>query len=429
MTYNVHLAGRMSAAGLSRVELARHLNTQIERLTGRPGTLHERHIRNWLGGKTRWPQERQRRALQAEFGVSAEELGFVRPTTRSSARPDSAPEDSVDRRHFATGAVALAAATLLSVPDATARPRVGMSDVNALELRFTELVAADNKAGGTLSLETRALAFAHHALEQINAGTASSRVKSRLYASASAFTGTALWSAIDAREIDRAERHFDRALRYARLAQDPVAELRLWSHHVLLSGQRPGGSTEALAAAEAGRGSAACRRDPLYRSLATARLAAAQAQAGEYTSALRSLDYARASLQKADPGAQRPSWIGFYDEAELNGLTGLVMEDTGRHEDAEAYLHKTLTGLRPDLVRNRGYYTATLSLAQLRQGEVERACATALTVLPKQTGDSLAGRTRILLNRFHRELRAAAPSASSTAEWTNRYTEVRGIQP
>ncbi|MFF2405139.1 hypothetical protein [Streptomyces goshikiensis] len=428
MTDNVHLARHMSAAGLSRVELAKRLNVQIERLTGRPGTLQVRHIRNWLGGNTRWPHERQRRALEAEFGVSAEELGFVPPAT-SSARPESAPEDPVDRRHFTAGAVALTAGTLLSVPDAAARPRVGMSDVDALELRFTELVAADNAAGGTLSLETRALAFAHHALERIKVGTASTRVKSRLYASAAAFTGTALWSAIDAREIERAERHFDRALRYARLAQDPVAELRLWSHQVLLSGQRPGGQSDALAAAEAGHRSAACRRDPLYRSLATARLARAQAQAGECTSALRSLDHARASLRKADRAAQRPSWIGFYDEAELNGLTALVMEDTGRHADAEAFLHMALTRLRPDLLRNRGYYSATLALSQLRQGEIERACATALTVLPEEAGDSLAGRTRTLLHIFHRELRTAAPNARSTAEWADRYTQAKGTQP
>ncbi|MFJ7209681.1 hypothetical protein ACIQWR_39885 [Streptomyces sp. NPDC098789] len=430
MTDNVHLAGHMSAAALSQAELANRLNRRIERLTGRPGTLQARHIRNWLGGKTRWPQERQRRALEAEFGVSAEELGFVPPSGPSS-RPDSGPpEDPVDRdrRHFTASAAALAADTLLSVPDAAARPRVGMSDVESLELRFTELVAADNAAGGTLNLETRALAFAHHALERIKVGTASTRVQNRLYASAAAFTGTALWSAIDAREIDRAERHFDRALRYARLAQDPVAELRLWSHQVLLSGQRPGGRNEALAAAEAGRSSAACRRDPLYRSLATARLAGAQAQAGEYNGALRSLDHARASLRKADTGARRPSWIGFYDEAELNGLTALVMKDTGRHADAEAFLHRTLTLLRPDLVRNRGYYSATLAVIQLRQDEVERACSTALTVLPEQAGDSLSGRTRTLLSQFHRELRATAPNAPAASEWTHRYTEAKGIQ-
>ncbi|MEV7512047.1 hypothetical protein AB0O57_29235 [Streptomyces sp. NPDC091201] len=431
MTHNVHLAGRMAAAGYSQAELAKRLNSRVEQLTGRPGTLQARHIRNWLGGKTRWPQERQRRALEAEFGVSAEELGFV-PPTGPSLRADLAPPgDPVDRdrRRFATSAAALAATALLPIPDAAARPRVGMSDISALEDRFAELVAADNAAGGTLTLETRALAFAHHALERIRVGTASDRVKNRLYASAAAFTGTALWAAIDARETDRAERHFDRALRYARLAQDPVAELRLWSHQVLLSGQRPGGQSEALAAAQAGRTSAACRRDPLYRSLATARLASAQAQAGEYTSALRSLDQARTALRKADPGEQRPSWIGFYDEAELNGLTALVMEETGRHAEAEAFLHRTLTRLRPDLLRNRGYYSATLALAQLHQGEVERACATALTALPDQAGGSLSGRTSTLLHTFHRELRAAAPDTSSTSEWMNRYTEAKGTQP
>jgi transcriptional regulator with XRE-family HTH domain len=94
MTGNPLLAARLESAGLTQGELADRLNKRIGDLTGQPGKLTDRHVRNWLTGKTRWPQGRQRFVLEEEFGTSAEELGFIPPAGR--ARVPS--EDPVRRR-------------------------------------------------------------------------------------------------------------------------------------------------------------------------------------------------------------------------------------------------------------------------------------------------------------------------------------------
>jgi hypothetical protein len=53
-----------------------------------------------------------------------------------------------------------------------------------------------------------------------------------------------------------------------------------------------------------------------------------------------------------------------------------VLLRLGRPEEAESNAHHTLHRLKPALLRNRAYYTAVLGLTQLRQGELELACAT-----------------------------------------------------
>ncbi|PGH46940.1 hypothetical protein CRI70_31330 [Streptomyces sp. Ru87] len=327
------------------------------------------------------------------------------------------------RRSFTTAA--LSAAALLPAASTAAAPRVGMGDANRLEKAFGELLAADNAHGGTISAETRALAFAHHAMELQSVGQATERVRSRLYYLAAAFTGSALWAAVDAHRPGRAQQHLDRALTLAGLSRNAEIQLRLWGHASVLATQQHR-LNDALAAARAARASSPCRRDPLFRSLATARLASSHASAGEHTAALRTLDQAATAFELAEPDQPRPSWLAFYDRAELEGLSGLVLSRIGAYEQAEAHWHRTLSRLRPEYRRNRAYYSALLALAQLRQGEAELACTTAGSVLPAHSGDSLAGRTAKLLAQFDCELTAAAGGTRCAAEWAERYTERKG---
>ncbi|MFI6415334.1 multiprotein-bridging factor 1 family protein [Streptomyces sp. NPDC050585] len=433
MTGNVTLRVLMEAAGLGQADLAKRLNGHIERLSGVPGTVSDRHVRNWLTGKTAWPQKRQREALEAEFGVSAENLGFtpLPPRTKlvprqAAAGPD--PSESLEaplkRRTFTAAATTLAAAQLLPAR-AGARPRVGMSDVARLETAFHDLVTSDNQQGGSISLETRAVAFAQHALEKQKVGTTTSRVRSRLYYLAAAFTGTALWAAIDSHQPERARTHLRDALYLADLSGSSQMKTRLWLHASLLASQEPGGAREALDAAYEARSTYACRSDALLRSLALARLAGTQAHAyrGERRlgqAALGNIDGAQEAFATADRDASRPAWISFYDEAELQGLSSLVMTRLGRHAEAEAHLHKTLRQLRPEYRRNRMYYTATLALVQLRQGEVELACSTAERVGPRGHNPP-AGRTGQLLIQFGQELAKVAPGSRCVADWKARY--------
>ncbi|WP_267065498.1 hypothetical protein [Streptomyces microflavus] len=324
------------------------------------------------------------------------------------------------RRTFAGKVIGLVAATALPpLPTASYR-RIGMSDTERLRVAFAELVASDNATGGTPSLETRAVAFAHHAMELQAVGSATQRVRARLYELAAAFTGTALWAAVDSCEPERAQRHLERAMTLAGLSGSAEITLRLWGHAGILARQTRQ-FNDAIAAATAARASAACRRDPRFRSLAHARLASAYAGAKQPTAALRTLEHAIKAFDGADPHADRPVWMGFYDRAELQGLSALVHAGVGRHDEAEAHLHHTLSLLRPGFNRNRSYYRSHLALAQLRQGEAEQACTTALSVLPTQPGGSLTERTSRLLTEFTGELNSVAPRARCTTEWMDQY--------
>jgi hypothetical protein len=93
---NMLLAERMAAAGLKQQELADALNERIEGFTGKVGTVTDRHVRNWLTGRTRSPHARQRRALEEEFGCPAEELASIRQRDSVADWSDGSPGMSPD---------------------------------------------------------------------------------------------------------------------------------------------------------------------------------------------------------------------------------------------------------------------------------------------------------------------------------------------
>ncbi|MER6104365.1 Tat pathway signal protein [Streptomyces sp. NPDC001832] len=417
MTGNPHLAARIERAGLKQDELANRLNQRIEDLTGQVGKLTDRHVRNWVTGKTRWPQARQRVVLEEEFGVTAEELGFIPPAGRTRAPS----EDPLRRRTFTTATASLAAAALLPATPSSGSRRVGMTDADRLERNFVELVQADNESGINVKLETRALAHAQHALDLQAVGHAATRVRQRLYYLAAAFTGTALWAAVDSRETQRASGHLNQAMKLAGMAGSSEMQMRLWGHAALLSYQQRH-LPDALAAAEAGTRQHICRQDPLFRSLASARLAGIQSALGDPTPALRSLEVAEKAYARADQEGERASWMAFFDRAELDGLSALVFGRLGKHAESEAHLHRTLARLRPEYRRNRTYYGLNLALSQLAQGELEQAYATVLPHLPA-SGKRMTGRTGNLLEQFGRGLTRTAPESRIAVEWADRRAE------
>ncbi|MFD5557858.1 XRE family transcriptional regulator [Streptomyces sp. NPDC127068] len=328
------------------------------------------------------------------------------------------------RRQFATATGTIAATTALPDPASASTTRIGMADTQRLEAAFQQIATADQTRGGSTALESRALGFARLALGLQKNGIASQRVRQRLYYLAAVFTDTALWFAIDARALERAERHLDRALRLAGLSGSPDIQLCLWGHAAMLAVQTDN-LRDALAASEAGQASTACRQDPAYRSLAAARLAGAQARIGDGTAARRQVDVAARAYERAEPDVPREAWAGFFDRAELEGLSGLALANLGEHEQAEAYFHRTLAHLRPEYARNRQYYTTQLALSQLRQGDVELACVTGSAALAGAGHAPPNGRQRKLLDTFHRELNATTKRTGAAAAWTERYVDER----
>ncbi|WP_322973961.1 hypothetical protein [Actinacidiphila oryziradicis] len=321
------------------------------------------------------------------------------------------------RRDFLTATTGTAA---VAVPLAASRPTsVGTSDVIRLRSGLDALMALDDSRGGDEGLERAALAGAAEAVE-MQKRSASQRVRQRLFSVAADYTATAAWSAIDARQPDRAQQHLDRALYLAGMAKDSIVALRVWNSYAMLAHQRSL-HTQAMDAGYAAQTTAITRRDPLFASLAHARTAVGHSNLGDRQAALRSLGCAREAMGKASPDDPRPSWVDFYGPAELTAITAIVQDRIGDSVEAEAASHKALSSIPTQFRRNRALATTRLALAQLHQRDIDQACATASTVFELMTGSPIPGRMRSLLGDYYRDLITLAPNATVAREWGDRY--------
>ncbi|MER6748039.1 hypothetical protein ACFW6C_09320 [Streptomyces fungicidicus] len=280
-------------------------------------------------------------------------------------------------------------------------------------------MALDDTRGGHEGLERAALAGAAEALEKQKLG-ATQRIRLRLFSVAADYTATAAWSALDARQADRAYALLGKALYLAGMAQDPVAEMRVWNSYAMLARQR-GEHAEAVDSAQAAQATPITKRDPFFASLAHARTAIGHSDLGDRQAAIRSLGYAEEALEKAELDQPRPSWMAFYGPAELTAMTAIVRDRIGNPAEAEAASHKALGSIPPHFRRNRALATTRLALAQLHQRDVDQACATASSVFELMKGSPLPGRMRSLLGDYYRDLITLAPDAAVAREWGDRY--------
>ncbi|MFD0622069.1 XRE family transcriptional regulator [Streptomyces sanglieri] len=404
----------MEREGWSAPALAKELEAVVRRLTRKAGPgreLSEITVHKWRCGETSWPQEKYRIALEQVSGLMVAALGFAPPDRRRKPAP---VEDPVHRRSFLALTTGSAGAAALGPPAAG----VGSGDVLRLRQQLDTLMVLDDSRGGHDTLERAALAGAQEAVA-LQEKPATQRTRQRLFSLAADYTATAAWSCVDARESVRAQPLHERALHLAGLAQDPVATMRVWNSVAILAHQR-GAHAESLAAGQAARATAVARRDPLFASLAHARIAIAHAHLGDHRPALRSLEHAEKALAKADPRL-RPSWIAFYGRAELHAITSIVHDRLGNSPAAEAASHHALAALPQVFARNRAFATARLALAQLHQGDLDQAAATTAGIFPLLGGAALPGRLRTLLGDFYRDLINTAPHAPATREWADRY--------
>lgn len=409
-TRNDALASWLHEHGIPVGELTSLVNAAISDLTGRYGTVHDRHIFKLLSGEHRSPNSLLRAALQRVTGRTATELGFV-PRGSKNSRLSPAPEDDpVYRRAFL--AAATAAGASLTAPSAAQR-RLGSADVDRMNAKLAAVVSMDNKYGGTQELQRHAAALAEETVRLQNTHIASSRIRSELYGVAAAFTASAMWAAIDGRRLTEAEPYLNQAVTLAGLANNRHVLFRVWGHAGIMY-RHLGRPADAVAAGEAARATSITRSDPVYASLALARLATFHADMGDDRSALRAIGLAQAGYDRADQARHRPPWMAFYDQAELDSLATFAYLRLGKWEAAERHAHRCLAGLRPDLERNRALTYANLALAQLGQGDIEPAVAVARNVPAGMAGH---GRVSMLLNDFTTRLKAVAPRSSETAAW------------
>ncbi|MER7990151.1 XRE family transcriptional regulator [Streptomyces noursei] len=412
---NIRLEKAMQQRKLLQRELAELVNDEIEALTGKRGIVNDRTVREWLSGKIRWPQAVRRIALEAVFECPSTELGFI-PRGSCAPSPSSGrPEDPVLRRRFmtATAGTALAAASA-SVAPVRAASRVGTSDIERLQEKFAGIISKDHRYGGRASIESHAAALAGEALALQQSGTASQRVRAALYGCAASFTSSAMWAAIDGRRFDAAQGYFHRAVSLAAMAGDCAVQFRIWSHAGTLY-RHLGRPADALSANEVARTLPIARRDAMFASLGHARQAAIHAVVEERHGVERALGHAADAHERAAPDV-RPVWMAAVcDRAEIEELAVSAHLSLGNYAQAEAHAHRSLALFRPHMHRDRVLVTARLAHAQLGQGELEPALATAMSI----PGDTATRHPRVidLQKRFGARLRAVAPSSAYARAW------------
>jgi tetratricopeptide (TPR) repeat protein len=415
-TRNTVLEAWMAEHGYSSNSLADAVNRALEELTGRHGGLDGSSVRDWKAGRVTWPKSATRKALEDVSGLPAIALGFV-PRCRTTSSPAPSQQEDPDmKRRTLVGGIAAAAAAAAAAPGTASQRRIGMSDVDRLNKRVAEIIASDHRHGGQLGIEQRAAALADEALNLQNAGSASQRVRSSIYASAAAFRSSAMWAAIDGRRYDIAKAHMREAQALAEMSGDQAIKFRIWSHAGTMY-RHMGRPADAFAANDVARNLHLTRRDPLFASLGLARQGAIHGAAQDRTGTRRAFEQAQDAMLRADPADYRPVWmLAFYDQAELDSLALSAHLALGDYSTAEYHAHRCLSALRPHMVRSRAITTTRLAHAQLAQGAPEAATATAMRV-PTDAATQHARVTR-MLQEFGAALRATAPGSSSVQTWT-----------
>lgn len=412
----------MTEHGYSSNSLADAVNRAVEQLTGRVGGLDGSSVRAWKAGRVAWPKSATRTALEDVTGLPAVALGFV-PRGRPSPTPAPSQQEEHDmKRRTLVGGIAAAAAAAAAPGTASPR-RIGMSDVNRLNKRFAEIIASDHRHGGQPGIEERAAALADEALNLQNAGSATQRVRSSLYASGAAFRSSAMWAAIDGRRYDVAKAHMREAQSLAEMSGDQAIKFRIWSHAGTMY-RHMGRPADACAANDVARNLHLTRRDPLFASLGLARQGAIHGTAQNRTDTRRAFEQAQDAMLRADPADHRPVWLlAFYDQAELDSLALSAYLSLGDYPTAEYHAHRCLASLRPHMVRSRAITTTRLAHALLAQGAAEAATATAMKV----PADAATRHARVsrMLQEFGAALRATAPRSTTVQTWTEHTTTWR----
>ncbi|UGQ08959.1 XRE family transcriptional regulator [Yinghuangia sp. ASG 101] len=420
-TRNTVLEVWMAEHGYSANSLADAVNRALEQLTGRTGGLDGSSVRAWKAGRVTWPKSATRKALEDVTGLPAVALGFVpRGRPRSAPAPPHQEDPEMKRRTLIGG---FAAATAAVVPLTASPRRIGMSDVDRLRKRFAEIIASDHRYGGQLGIEQRAASLADEALRLQNAGSATQRVRSSLYASAAAFRSSAMWAAIDGSRYDIAKAHMREAQALAEMSGDQAIKFRVWSHAGTMY-RHMGRPADALAANDVARNLHITRRDPLFASLGLARQGAIHGVARERTDTRRAFEQAQDAMLRADPADHRPVWmLAFYDQAELDSLALSAYLALGDYPTAEFHAHRCLSTLRPHMIRSRAITTTRLAHAQMAQGDADAATTTAAKV-PADVATQHARVTR-MLREFGTALRATAPGSATLQTWAEHTTSWR----
>nr|AHE14534.1 hypothetical protein asmbl_9 [uncultured bacterium] len=157
----------------------------------------------------------------------------------------------------------------------------------------------------------------------------------------------------------------------------------------------------------------------------------AYAKQGRVSAFRRATSKAEDALADATPD-QEPYWIGYFDHAELAGVTGGRLLELAHHQpqlasETAGHIQRAIQRRRPQRLRSAALDRIGLAEARLIEGEVEEATRLGLDAVDTAE-QTPSDRVRVKLTEFYAHTHAAA-DVSVVQELRGRLHDVLSARP
>ncbi|WP_326688943.1 helix-turn-helix domain-containing protein [Streptomyces sp. NBC_01795] len=316
--------------------------------------------------------------------------GHFRPAEPDSAAQEAAEPSGIDE--------------LLTLADG----KVTRSTLVALQSSVEDYWRRDDEHGGA-ALRPAVVGHLRYVSQLMNGAEGS--LRHDLQSLAAELARLAGWAYFDARQYSTARTHFSQALRLSRGQGDYLFMANVLSC-MSLQATYDGNPADAVALACKAQDSAReAGAQPLVMSMLHMREAFAQATLRDSMACHQALDRSRDAYELArGRETEAPSWVRYFDESKLIVDTGIALARLGDSARAEPLIAEGLRRESATQQRGRAFHAFWLATAQLQQGSLDAACASATLALDLTASlDSprVAGHVR----EFHQRL---APYAQET---------------
>jgi transcriptional regulator with XRE-family HTH domain len=291
------------------------------------------------------------------------------------------------------------------IPTRRMKPRLGEAEMAALENAAIVFREWDDQFGG--GLRRRAVVGQLSEVAELVHESHGRTVNQRLYrvmAQLAQTVGTMSW---DSGEAAAAQRYYLLALRAARHGGDFALSANVLASvaRQLLYMDRPHDAMELVRLAQ---DTAAGKATAKVRAMLHTREAWAYAKQGRVTAFRRSTDRAHEALAENDR-EEEPSWIGYFGDAELAGVTGGRLLELAHGQpqmaaEAAGWIEQAVLLRGPGHLRSRSLDKVGIAEARLLEGEVDEAARLghdALDSAEQTTSD----RVRVKLAEFYQTTR------------------------
>jgi hypothetical protein len=279
--------------------------------------------------------------------------------------------------------------------------KVGHSDVRKLREAAEDARRWDSKYGGGDWRSSMVPECLRVEAAPLLLGSYSDEVGRALFGASAELTRLAGWMAFDTGQQEAAQRYYIQALRLARAAADvPLGGyvLASMSLQATYRGFGDEGVDLAQAALERNRGLATARTMSFFHLIE----ARAHARANDAHHAGGALKASESWLERARPGDQDPSWLGFYSYDRFAADAAECYRDLKAPRQVRRFTEQALSRPTEEFVRSHGLRLVVSAVAELESGNLDAACEQGVRAVEVAGRISSARTTEYVKDLLHR---------------------------